>query len=89
MVEKLARQGSMSISLMAEPFAISLPAALKHTQVLEECGLITRAKLGRVQYCTLNPQAFEEVVGWLMVQQSFWDKSFDRLEKHFTHNKKK
>jgi DNA-binding transcriptional ArsR family regulator len=88
MVELLAQHGTMSISEVAKPFKISLPAALKHTQVLEESGVITRGKIGRVQYCTIDTKAFEEAVGWLLAQKSFWDASFDRLERHITNKKK-
>jgi DNA-binding transcriptional ArsR family regulator len=89
MVERLARQGSMSISEMAKPFKISLPATLKHTQILERSGLIVREKKGRVQFCTIHTKAFEEVTLWLVAQKSFWDSSFDRLERHITNRKKK
>jgi DNA-binding transcriptional ArsR family regulator len=88
MVEHLAKHGSMSISEIAKPFNISLPAVLKHTQVLEQSGLIIRSKSGRVQYCTLNNQAFEEMLGWLLFQKKFWDSSFDRLERHINNKRK-
>lgn len=89
MIEHLAERGTMSITEMAEPFNISLPAALKHTQVLEDKGLIIRNKRGRVQYCTINDQAFEEMLRWLLFQKKFWESSFVRLEKHINNRKNK
>ena len=89
MIEHLAERGTMSITEMAEPFSISLPAALKHTEVLEENGLIIRNKRGRVQYCTINNQAFEEMLSWLLFQKKFWESSFVRLERHINNHKNK
>jgi DNA-binding transcriptional ArsR family regulator len=92
MVEQLSRRGRLSISNIARPFAISLPAALKHTQVLERSGLIVRSKEGRTQYCALNPHAFKQLVEWLTSQQMFWEASFARLERHInsiTNSKRK
>ena len=89
MIEHLAKRGTLSITEMAEPFSISLPAALKHTQVLEEHGLIVRNKKGRVQYCTINYNAFEEMLSWLLFQKKFWESSFVRLERHITNRKNK
>ncbi len=82
MVEYLVGKGSLSISEMAKPFRISLPAVLKHTQVLEQAGIITRTKIGRVHYCAINTVAFENISLWLVDQRRIWEKSFDRLEKH-------
>lgn len=87
MVERLAREGTLSVSQMAVPFRMSLPAVLKHTAVLEKRGVIVRHKKGRVQYCSINRQAFEQMIGWLLFQKTFWDESFVRLEKHLSVHK--
>ena len=88
MIERISEEGRLSISELARPHHISLPAALKHTEILEKSGLIIRSKIGRVQYCTINPLAFEKVLGWLLSQKSFWDGNLARLEKHINSKHK-
>jgi DNA-binding transcriptional ArsR family regulator len=88
MVERLATRGPLPLSVVAEPFDISLPAALKHSRILEEAGLIVRKKVGRVQYCAVNADAFDEMLGWLLAQKRFWDASFARLEREINNRKK-
>ena len=89
MVERLHHGGAMSLSKMAEPFAISLPAALKHARILEDVGIISSHKRGRVRICVLNQKAFREYSTWLTSQAAFWQGSFDRLGRHITKSKKK
>lgn len=58
-------QGESTVSELAAPFAISLPAISKHLKVLERAGLVRRRKQGRQHYCSLNPDPLAEVVTWL------------------------
>lgn len=58
MAARLARGGAMSVSKMAEPFGISLPAALKHLAILERAGIVRSHKRGRVRLCVFDRQAF-------------------------------
>jgi DNA-binding transcriptional ArsR family regulator len=82
MVEQLGRHRELSLSDLAEPLDISLPASLKHVRVLEREGLVRRRKEGRTSYYQLNKAAFDDLFGWLMSQRKFWEASLDRLEKH-------
>lgn len=88
MLERLERGGAMSLSKMADPYGITLPAALKHARILEDAGLITTHKQGRVRICVLDRRAFKEFSGYLAAQAAFWQGSFRRLERHISKNKK-
>jgi len=79
MVERLAR-GRHSVGDVASGFAMSQPALSKHVKVLERCGLIKRAVLGRVHYLELDPRAMRSAATWLDRQRSFWEKTLDRLD---------
>jgi DNA-binding transcriptional ArsR family regulator len=69
----------LSISELAEPFAMSLPAVMKHLDVLSGAGLITRSKTGRTVACRLRAGPMEEAMEWLGRYQRFWSESLDRL----------
>jgi len=79
MVRRLQQEGAMSLSKLAVPFKISLPAALKHIRLLEDSDIIETHKRGRVRICVYKPSAFKELGGWLASQSAFWESSFDRL----------
>lgn len=79
-VERLAREREVSVGDLAAPFAASLPAVIRHIDVLEEAGLITRRRDGRNVRCTLSSAAMTEAREWLDRNLSFWNASFDRLE---------
>ncbi len=89
MVRRVQKGGAMSLSKLAEPFGISLPAALKHVRMLEQTGIIQTHKKGRVRICLYNPIAFKELSSWIASQSAFWEGSFDRLERTISKNKKK
>ncbi len=69
----------LSVSELAEPFAMSLPAVMKHLDVLAGAGLITRSKNGRTVACRLCAGPMEEAMAWLGRYERFWAKSLDRL----------
>jgi DNA-binding transcriptional ArsR family regulator len=78
----LARLGSrqtMSISELAEPLDMSLPAVMKHLDVLGDAGLIKRSKNGRTVSCVLDATPMQHANEWLERYQKFWTASFDRL----------
>jgi DNA-binding transcriptional ArsR family regulator len=79
---RLGRQESASVSDLAQPFAIKLPAVLKHLDVLDAAGLITRSKEGRTVTVRLRPQPMKEAMDWLGFYQRFWSNSLDRLAAH-------
>lgn len=65
MMARLARGGAMSLSKLADPFRITLPAALRHIKVLERAGLVTTHKRGRIRFCVRNPEVVKEFITWL------------------------
>ena len=75
-------QGETSVSELAAPFAISLPAVSKHLKVLEHAGLISRGRAAQWRPCRLLPEPLKEATGWLETYRTFWDQSFDRLADH-------
>jgi DNA-binding transcriptional ArsR family regulator len=76
---QLERRDGASISDLAEPFAIHLPAVMKHLDVLAKAGLVTRAKSGRTVTVRLRAQPMREAMDWLQRYERFWSSSLDRL----------
>lgn len=78
MVERLSR-GPASVSELAKPFDMSLPAVVQHLKVLEDSGLVTSRKVGRVRTCTLDPGALTLAEKWINDRRSMWERRLDRL----------
>src|SRR5579859_1979914 len=76
---RLAAAESVSIGELARPFAIKLPAVMKHLDVLGTAGLILRSKKGRTVTVRLAPAPMEEAMDWLRQHERFWSASLDRL----------
>ena len=76
---QLEREGGASVTELAEPFAIKLPAVMKHLDVLSEAGLITRSKVGRTVTVRLSPKPMKAAMDWLRRYERFWSGSLDRL----------
>jgi DNA-binding transcriptional ArsR family regulator len=76
---QLERKDGASVSELAEPFAIKLPAVMKHLDVLDNAGLVTRSKSGRTVTVRLRPQPMREAMEWLRRYEHFWSASLDRL----------
>jgi DNA-binding transcriptional ArsR family regulator len=72
--------GETSVSELAEPFSMSLPAVSKHLKVLERAGLIVRGREAQWRPCRLEPGALREVDGWLEQYRRLWEERFDRLD---------
>ena len=72
--------GETSVTALAEPFAMSLPAVSKHLKVLERAGLIKRSREAQWRPCRLEAGALQDVAAWLEHYRQFWDESLDRLE---------
>jgi DNA-binding transcriptional ArsR family regulator len=72
--------GETSVTELAEPFAMSLPAISKHLKVLEHAGLIARGREAQWRPCRIAPTALKDVDNWLEKYRRFWDESFDRLD---------
>jgi DNA-binding transcriptional ArsR family regulator len=76
---QLERKDGASISELAQPFAIKLPAVMKHLDVLDDAGLVTRSKSGRTVTVRLRSQPMREAMEWLRRYEHFWSGSLDRL----------
>jgi DNA-binding transcriptional ArsR family regulator len=76
---RLEGEDGASVSELARPFAIKLPAVMKHLDVLDDAGLITRSKVGRVVTVRLSPEPMKEALEWLRRYERFWSSSLDRL----------
>ena len=72
--------GETSVTELAEPFAMSLPAVSKHLKVLERAGLIARGREAQWRPCRIEPGALKQVDDWLERYRRFWDESLDRLD---------
>ena len=79
LVARLGRHDSISVSELAQPFAMSLPAVMKHLDVLSDAGLVTRSKTGRIVACRLTARPMEQAMDWLSRYQRFWSDNLDRL----------
>lgn len=76
---RLSRKSSLSITALAEPFEIKLPAVMKHLDVLADVGLIRRAKAGRTVRVELEAGSLKSAMHWLRDHERFWSASLDRL----------
>src|SRR6267143_5868207 len=76
---RLEREDGATVSELAKPFAIKLPAVMKHLDVLDQAGLITRSKVGRTVTVRLSPQPMRAALDWLRRYERFWSASLDRL----------
>ena len=72
--------GETSVTELAEPFEMSLPAVSKHLKVLENAGLITRSREAQWRPCKLKASPLREVDDWLAHYRKHWEESFDRLD---------
>jgi DNA-binding transcriptional ArsR family regulator len=81
-LKKIAQRPT-NVTLLAEPFAMSLNAVSKHLKVLEGAGLIKRIKQGRMYYCEFNHQPLEQASELIDQLQNYWEKRLDALETYF------
>jgi len=72
--------GETSVSELAEPFEMSLPAVSKHIKVLEHAGLVARGRDAQWRPCRIEAAPLKEVADWANRYRQFWDDSFDRLD---------
>jgi DNA-binding transcriptional ArsR family regulator len=79
LLARLGDRDSLSVSELAQPFAMSLPAIMKHLDVLSDAGLIAREKTGRTVACRLTAKPMEQAMDWLNRYQRFWSETLDRL----------
>jgi DNA-binding transcriptional ArsR family regulator len=74
--------GDATVTELAEPFSISLPAISRHLKVLEQAGLIARTRSAQWRSSTLRAEPLEEAVAWMETYRRFWDANFERLDAH-------
>ena len=74
--------GDATVTELAEPFSISLPAISRHLKVLQHAGLISRSRSGQWLSSTLEAAPLKEATDWMERYRQFWDASFDRLDAH-------
>jgi DNA-binding transcriptional ArsR family regulator len=81
--------GQASVSELAEPFQMSLPAVSKHLKVLERAGLIIRGRAAQWRPCRLEAVPLKDAADWLEHYRRFWEESFDRLESYLSELQEK
>src|SRR5687768_12637160 len=77
-VERLTR-GPISVSSLAEPLDMSLPAVMQHLAVLEDSGLVRSEKVGRTRTCRIEPKTLQLAERWITDRRVFWEQNLDRL----------
>jgi DNA-binding transcriptional ArsR family regulator len=88
-VLELLGRSNASITDLAEKFRMTLTGMKKHVGVLEEAGLVSTEKVGRVRTCKLGPRRLEEEMAWIERYRRLWDARFDELEKVINELKRK
>jgi DNA-binding transcriptional ArsR family regulator len=83
MLARLSR-GPASVTELARPMPMSLPAVLQHLQALEASGLVASQKQGRVRTCRIVPEALAAAEGWIAEQRALWEARFDRFDDYVT-----
>src|SRR5215469_15572412 len=81
--------GESSVTELAEPFKMSLPAVSKHLKVLERAGLIVRSREAQWRPCQLAARPLKDVADWVEHYRRFWTESFDRLDQYLGRLKQK
>ncbi len=74
--------GETSVTALAEPFAMSLPAISKHLKVLQRAGLVMRSRTAQWRPCRLEAGPMKDAAGWLAFYRQFWEQRLDRLENY-------
>jgi len=85
-VERLV-QGPATVSELARPLPMSLPAAMLHLKVLEESGLVKSEKVGRVRTCRIEPQMLSQAEQWVAQRRQMWERNLDRLGAYLDETK--
>jgi DNA-binding transcriptional ArsR family regulator len=81
--------GELSVSELAEPFEMSLPAVSKHLKVLQRAGLVTRGREAQWRPCRLDARPLKDAAEWVEHYRQFWTQSFDRLDHYLEKLKSK
>ena len=87
-LERLA-QGEATVTELADPFDMSMPAITKHLKVLEKAGLISRGHEAQWRPCRIDPEGLKPVASWIEQYREMWEASFDRLDGYLRTIQKK
>jgi len=77
---------SMTVSELAAPYAMSLPAVAKHVHILESAGLLRSRKIGRERHCVLAAAAMSDAADWIADYRAFWEKRLDALDQFLSNH---
>ena len=75
-------RGQASVTELARPHRMSLPAVMKHLRVLQRAGLVIQRKTGRIQHCRLSPRPLQTAEAWISQYRAFWEGQFDALDRY-------
>ena len=75
-----------TVSELAQPYRMSLPAVMKHLRVLEGAGLVSQRKVGRERHCRLTAHAMQPALDWIAQYRQFWERQFDSLDRYLTES---
>ena len=79
--------GPATISVLAEPYGMSLTGLKKHIRILEEAELVTTEKIGRIRECRLGPGQLEDAAQWIEMYRRHWERRLDKLEGYLEKKK--
>ncbi len=85
MIDRLTR-GPASVSELARPLTMSLPGVVQHLKVLEDAGLVSSEKVGRVRTCRIEPAAMRSAESWIAGRRTMWEDRLDRLGEYLADN---
>jgi len=78
-------RGQSSVTELARPYRMSLPAVMKHLRVLQRAGLVRQKKIGRSRRCRLAARPLKNAEAWISQYRVFWEKQFDSLDRYLMH----
>jgi DNA-binding transcriptional ArsR family regulator len=81
-------EGPTSVSELSQPFEMALPSLLKHVQVLEQSGLVSSEKVGRVRTCRVEAEALQQTESWIQQHIAAWESRLDRMQAHVERMKR-
>jgi DNA-binding transcriptional ArsR family regulator len=80
-IQRLGKS-SASVTELVKPFKMALPSFMQHLNVLEQSGLVTSSKTGRIRTYTLEPKVIQQAENWLAEQRQTWEKRLDQLDEY-------
>jgi DNA-binding transcriptional ArsR family regulator len=78
--------GETSLSNLAGPHRMSLPAVMKHVRILQHAGLVSQKKIGRTRFCRLSPTPLKQAEDWIARYRCFWEGAFDSFERFLSQD---